>query len=146
MTCVKVELTRQNQKAGVTLFAMNKITQTMQFRQAVFKQIRRHRSSYSLPVEPAVYLPLAQAVRWYTPIAGRPLSPAASSSKPAHTGRNQAHPEHAPPQPEYRDRCVVGQAQAKRLHPIHFRAVSFPAKTWRYGRKTAESQVYSKTL
>ena len=29
MTCVKVKLSRQNQKAGVTLFAMNKITQAI---------------------------------------------------------------------------------------------------------------------
>ncbi len=29
MTCVKVELTRQNRKAGVTLSAMNTITQDM---------------------------------------------------------------------------------------------------------------------
>ena len=42
MTCVKVELTRQNQKAGVTLFAMNKITQTMQFRQAVIEYSNKY--------------------------------------------------------------------------------------------------------
>ena len=36
MTCVKVELTRQNRKAGVALFAMNKITQEMRFRQQEF--------------------------------------------------------------------------------------------------------------
>ena len=35
MTCVKVELLRQNRKAGVTLFAMNTITQKMRFRQAL---------------------------------------------------------------------------------------------------------------
>ena len=29
MACVKVELSRQNRKAGATLFAMNKITQDM---------------------------------------------------------------------------------------------------------------------
>ena len=42
MTCVKVELSRQNQKAGVTLFAMNKITQTMRFRQAVIEYSNKH--------------------------------------------------------------------------------------------------------
>jgi len=35
MACDKVELLKQNRKAGVTLFAMNKITQTMLFRQAL---------------------------------------------------------------------------------------------------------------
>ena len=38
----------------------------------------------------------------------------------------------------------MGQAQTKRLHPIYFWAVSFPAKTWRYGRKTAEPQYIPK--
>lgn len=37
VTCAKVELLRQNRKAGVTLFAMNKITQEMRFRQAVIE-------------------------------------------------------------------------------------------------------------
>ena len=35
MACGKVELTRQNRKAGATLFAMDKITQTMQYRQSL---------------------------------------------------------------------------------------------------------------
>ena len=37
VTCVKVELTRQNRKAGVTPFAMNKITQERRCRQAVIE-------------------------------------------------------------------------------------------------------------
>lgn len=37
MIWVKVELLKQNQKAGVPLFAMDKITQTMRFRQAVIE-------------------------------------------------------------------------------------------------------------
>ena len=35
MACDKVELSRQNRKAGATLFAMNKITQDMRYKQAV---------------------------------------------------------------------------------------------------------------
>ena len=35
MDCVKVELLKQNRKAGATLSAMNKITQDMRFKQAV---------------------------------------------------------------------------------------------------------------
>ena len=42
MTCVKVELLRQNRKAGVTLFAMNKITQKMRFRQSVIEYSNKH--------------------------------------------------------------------------------------------------------
>lgn len=42
MTCVKVELLRQNRKAGVTLFAMNTITQTMRFRQAAIEYANKH--------------------------------------------------------------------------------------------------------
>ena len=37
MAYVKVELTRQNRKAGATLSAMNKITQDMRFKQAVIE-------------------------------------------------------------------------------------------------------------
>ncbi len=37
MACVKVELMRQNRKAGATLSAMNKITQDMRFKQAVIE-------------------------------------------------------------------------------------------------------------
>jgi transposase InsO family protein len=35
VACAKVELSRQNRKAGATLFAMNKITQATQYRQAL---------------------------------------------------------------------------------------------------------------
>lgn len=42
MTCVKVKLLTQNRKAGVTLFAMDKITQTMRFRQAVIEYANKH--------------------------------------------------------------------------------------------------------
>ena len=34
MACIKVELTNQNRKAGATLFAMDKITQTARYRQS----------------------------------------------------------------------------------------------------------------
>ncbi len=42
MACVKVELSRQNQKAGATLFAMNKITQDMRYKQAVIEYSMKH--------------------------------------------------------------------------------------------------------
>ena len=42
MTCGTVELSRQNRKAGVTLFAMNKITQTMQYRQSLIQYAKKH--------------------------------------------------------------------------------------------------------
>ena len=42
MTCVKVELSRQNRKAGVTPFAMNKITQDMRFKQVVIEYSFKH--------------------------------------------------------------------------------------------------------
>ena len=42
MTCAKVELTRQNRKAGVTLSAMNKITQDMRYKQAVIEYSLKH--------------------------------------------------------------------------------------------------------
>ena len=42
MTCGKVKLPRQNRKAGVTLFAMNKITQTMRFRQAAIEYSNKY--------------------------------------------------------------------------------------------------------
>ena len=41
MTCAKVELLRQNRKAG-TLFAMNKITQTTRFRQSLICYAQKH--------------------------------------------------------------------------------------------------------
>ena len=42
MACAKVELLRQNRKAGVTLSAMSKITQDMQFKQAVIEYSFKH--------------------------------------------------------------------------------------------------------
>lgn len=42
MACIKVELSRQNRKAGVTLFAMDKITQTMQYRQSLIRYAEKY--------------------------------------------------------------------------------------------------------
>lgn len=42
MTCVKVKLRDKNRKAGVTLFAMDKITQTMRYRQALIRYAEKH--------------------------------------------------------------------------------------------------------
>ena len=42
MACVKVELLRQNRKAGATLSAMNKITQTMLYRQSLISYAEKH--------------------------------------------------------------------------------------------------------
>ena len=42
MICGTVELLRQNRKAGATLFAMNKITQDMRFKQAVIEYSLKH--------------------------------------------------------------------------------------------------------
>ena len=42
MACSTVELSRQNRKAGATLFAMNKITQTMRYRQSLIHYAQKH--------------------------------------------------------------------------------------------------------
>ena len=42
MACIKVELLRQNRKAGATLFAMNKITQTALYRQALINYAKKN--------------------------------------------------------------------------------------------------------
>ena len=42
MACDKVELTRQNRKAGATLFAMNKITQTARYRQSLINYAKKN--------------------------------------------------------------------------------------------------------
>ena len=42
MACGTVELTRQNRKAGATLFAMDKITQTMRYRQSLIQYAQKH--------------------------------------------------------------------------------------------------------
>ena len=42
MVCVKVELSRQNRKAGAPLFTMNKITQDMRFKQVVIEYSYAH--------------------------------------------------------------------------------------------------------
>ena len=42
MACVMAELSRQNRKAGATLFAMNQITQDMRFKQAAIECSLKH--------------------------------------------------------------------------------------------------------
>ena len=42
MACIKVELSRQIRKAGAALFAMDKITQTMQYRQSLIRYAEKY--------------------------------------------------------------------------------------------------------
>ena len=42
MACIKVELSRQNRKAGATLFAMDKITQTARYRQSLIRYAQKN--------------------------------------------------------------------------------------------------------
>ena len=42
MACDTVELCRQNRKTGAILFAMNKITQTMLYRQSLIRYAQKH--------------------------------------------------------------------------------------------------------
>ena len=42
MACIKVELSRQNRKAGATLFAMDKITQTARYRQSLIHYAQKN--------------------------------------------------------------------------------------------------------
>ena len=128
---------------------MNKITQTMRFRQAVIEYSNKHgvtAAAIRYRLNRQYVYRWRKEVRRYTPIAGRPLSPAASPPKPTYTGGNQAHSEYAPPQSEHWDRCAVGQAQTERLYPLHFRVISFPAKTRRDSSKAVNPQVYPQTL
>ena len=42
MACVKVELSRQNRTASATLVALDKITQTMQYRQSLIRYAEKY--------------------------------------------------------------------------------------------------------
>ena len=42
MACIKVKLTKQNRKVGAILFAMNKITQTMRYRQSLLLYAQKY--------------------------------------------------------------------------------------------------------
>lgn len=149
MTCVKVELIRQNQKAGVTLFAMNKITQTMQFRQAVIE----YSNKYGVTAAAIRYRLNRQYIyRWRKRYDGTLQSLADRSHRPHHHP-NQHTPEEIKLILNMRRRnpntgivVLWVKLRQKGYTRSISGAVSFPAKTWRYGRKTAESQVYSKTL
>ncbi len=98
MACVKVELSNQNRKAGATLFAMNKITQDMRFKQAVIEyslETRRHKGSHPLQDLQAKHLPLEKKYDGtLQSLADRSHRPHSHPNQ--HTGRDQARPGHAP--------------------------------------------------
>ncbi len=71
MACVKVELSNQNRKAGATLFAMNKITQDMRFKQAVIEYSLKHgvtKAAIRYKTSRAKHLPLEKEIRRYATI------------------------------------------------------------------------------
>ena len=89
MTCVKVELLRQNRKAGVTLFAMNKITQDTLRKQAIVEYSLKH----GVTKAAVRYKTSRQNIyRWRKRYDGTPRSLADRSHRP-HSHRNQHRPD-----------------------------------------------------
>lgn len=89
MTCGTVELSRQNRKAGVTLFAMNKITQDMRYKQAVIEYSFKH----GVTAAARRYKTSRQNVyRWRKKYDGTVRSLADRSHRP-HSHPNQHTPE-----------------------------------------------------
>ena len=145
MTCVKVELTRQNQKAGVTLFAMNKITQTMQFRQAVIE----YSNKYGVTAAAIRYRLNRQYIyRWRKRYDGTLQSLADRSHRPHHHP-NQHTPEEIKLILNMRRRnpnTGIVVLWVKLRQKGYTRSISGLYRFLRKRGAMAESQVYSKTL
>ena len=89
MACIKVELLRQNRKAGATLFAMNKITQTAMYRQALITYAKK----YGVTKAAIHYRTYRQYVyRWMKRYDGTLQSLEDRSHRP-HSHPNQHQPE-----------------------------------------------------
>ena len=89
MACSTVELSRQNRKAGATLFAMNKITQTMRYRQSLIHYAKK----YGITKAAIRYKTNRQYIyRWLKRYDGTLESLADRSHRP-HSHPNQHTPE-----------------------------------------------------
>lgn len=149
MACVKDELLRQNRKAGATLSAMNKITQTMLYRQSLISYAEKH----GVTKAAIRYNTNHQYIyHWRKRYDGTLQSLADRSHRPHHHP-NQHRPEEIKlidnmrrRNPQHRSCGILGQASAERVYQIHFRPLPFPAKTRSDGCETAKSQVYSQAL
>lgn len=146
VTCVKVELPRQNRKAGVTPFAMNKITQEMRFRQAVIE----YSLKYGATKAAIRYKTNRQYIyRWRKRYDGTLQSLADRSHRPHSHPKQHTESElirYAPQKPECRAGCLLGEAASTRLLSLYFGSVSgFAAYRTRCG-EAPESKVYPKTI
>ena len=130
MACAKVELSRQNRKAGATLSAMNKITQDMRFKQAVIEYSFKH----GVTAAAIRYKTSRQNIyRWRKKYDGTIRSLADRSHRP-HSHPNQ-HTETEIKlvrdmrrrNPPCRSGGVLGEAAPARIHQIYLRAVPAPA-------------------
>ena len=125
MTCVMVELSRQNRKAGHTIRheKYNTGPSVQASSNFVFLQKWRHKSSHPLQNQSAEHLSLAKTLRRHAAIPRGSLPAAAQSSKPTHPGGADAHPGYAPQEPERRFSGLLGQAAATRVQAHNFRPV-----------------------
>ena len=108
---------------------MDKITQIAPVSASpdfVRRETRSHKGGHPLSHKPAVYLPLAQTLRWDTEIPGGPLPPPSQPPRSASPRRGQTDPEHAPPESQCGTGRVLGKAAAAGLYVLHLRSVPFP--------------------
>lgn len=74
-------------------------------------------------------LPPTQAPRRNAAIFGRPFTPPAPPPQPAPAGRDSAHRQFAPQEPQHKSGGVLGQAPAERVYTIHLRPLQALAQT-----------------
>ena len=148
MACVKVELSNQNRKAGATLFAMNKITQDMRFKQAVIEYSLKH----GVTKAAIRYKTSRQNIyRWKrsTTVPFGPLLTALTGLTAIQisiTGRDQARPGHAPQKSSRRSGGLLGEAAPAWLYQIHLRTLPSPAPDPWKPHQAPKPEIYPKTL
>ena len=146
MACIKVELSRQNRKAGATLFAMDKITQTMRYRQSLI----HYAEKYGVTKAAIRYRTNRQYIyRWKKRYDGTLQSLADRSHRP-HSHPNQHTEAELKLIRDMRRRnpntgLVVfwGQAAPARLYTLHLRPIPCAYTKRPNGGQPAKPKVYS---
>ena len=90
-------------------------------------EIRRQPRQPEVQQEPVVHLFLEAALRRKCGVPGLPVQTAAQPPEPAHGGRAEAHPRHAPQKSDTRYDRTVAPAAAAGLHPLSGEPVPYYA-------------------
>ena len=149
VSCAKVELLHHNSLKGDHIpheKEYNTRHGISAIPNEVRREIRRQPRQSEVQQEPVVHLLLEAALGRKCGVPGLPVQTPPQPSQPAHGGRAEAHPRHAPQEPDPRHDRTLAPPAAARLYTLSGESVPCHAQNGSLPRRKAQKDIQAQAV